>query len=202
MLHAPIKKNNNFLKYTCVWIYTHTVSFVKQNLMLRGLCFPLGGWEAVTAAPPDHSVPASSQPSLHRRQLSLMLCLLLVSASGAQTGGEGHGNTRLDVVSVLGPPADFTVRTNLTVHAGEGGSSSGQREIVSMVKKGSCKPQQSTLFCAFLEFMKSGCFPVVLLMLFSPAFFCYCACFHPFQLWRKALHSFLWHVSNRITYFL
>lgn len=62
---------------------THSLSFVKQNLMSGGLHFPLDGREAVIALPPDHSVPASSQPSLHRRQQCLMLCLLLVSASGA-----------------------------------------------------------------------------------------------------------------------
>lgn len=51
--------------------------------MLGGLHFPLDGREAVVAPPPDHLVPASSQPSLHRRKQCLMLCLLLVSAPGA-----------------------------------------------------------------------------------------------------------------------
>lgn len=38
------------------------------------------------APPPENSVPASRQTFLYRRQLSLMLYLLFVSASGARTG--------------------------------------------------------------------------------------------------------------------
>lgn len=65
--------------------------FVKLNLMFRGLCFPLDGRETTDAPPPETSVPASWQTFLHRRQLSLMLYLLLVSASGILTGSKVMG---------------------------------------------------------------------------------------------------------------
>lgn len=44
--------------------HTHSLCFVKVSLVLRGLCFPLGGREA-----------PCSQPSLDGTQLCLMLSL-------------------------------------------------------------------------------------------------------------------------------
>lgn len=89
--------------------HTDSLCFVKVSLVLRGLCFPLGGREA-----------PCSQPSLDGTQLCLMLSLLLVSASGAVCTRVRSWEHKKQKHCLYCPPADLTVRTNLaSLHWGD-----------------------------------------------------------------------------------
>lgn len=97
----------------CMNIHTHC-KFCKAKSHVKRFVFP-SGWLRGSHSRTTRSFGASQQSAFPPQETTVSDALSPLSFCFWCTDwGEGHGNTRLDVVSVLGPPADFTVRTNLT----------------------------------------------------------------------------------------